>query len=161
METTDSDRQGDAKAEKRLSIDDTPDKMPLHPTPALVLPQQAIQPILANYVHLWFGRNIDQPCESYRRTPLIEATRNGDAASVFILLQWNRFMDISPFGKHTEKVQFLDINKEDENGHTALLHATTRNNFNLCQLLLEYGANPNNDQKENFIDAFYLYENDL
>jgi ankyrin repeat protein len=129
--------------------------------------QALLDPFVTRHVEYWFGRGLTE-LNPKNQTPLVEATSQGDEATVFLILQYlaSNFDTRSrrPGGRdtgtstaavlsHQENEPFsrrLEIRNVNGDRRCSALHEAARLNPNdhpnqeiIVQLLLEYGADCN------------------
>jgi uncharacterized protein len=93
------------------------------------IPHDAIEPLLDKYIEFWFGRGRDE-VNSKGQTPLMQASIQGDEASVFMLLKFS-----------TAEYSLDVIGDVDQSGWTPLHHAAQNGFVSIVQLFLEREKN--------------------
>jgi ankyrin repeat protein len=89
------------------------------------IPHDAIEPLLDKYLEFWFGRGRDE-VNSKGQTPLMQASIQGDEASVFMLVKFA-----------TTEYSLDIIGDVDQSGWTPLHHAAQNGFVSIVQLFLE------------------------
>ena len=121
------------------------------------IPENAIDPIIDNYVRFVFGRDVNEP-DKFGDTPLINAIHKKDEISVIMILLHPR-LDLNAqdtcrdtilsvaciFGQDTVvkaiSEKGYDVNEKSSYGNTALHWAALHGHSACVSLLLDKGAN--------------------
>ena len=124
----------------------------------------ALDPILNNYIRFWFGRGPYELRDSIvgnGETPLMEAIRNGDEASVFMMLLFDRhvYNNCSSGSDKGGNGTMLVIGNAD--GRTALHIAASEGRCHIMTLLLEHiRVTMSSKKEEDFNKSNYVNRKD-